>query len=797
MTAARLSRLALMVAVVSGAGAASGSFDSRARDAVRAGSLGGMQGVVRDAGKAIRESAAAPAALLADAISAFDRVEGGIDTLRARRESAVESDEAGLEKLYESDDWLRLDHLQGEVQYWRGWAHFRDAARKQGAGQDAAADYRAARRDFARAMRNIRDPAVARETLLATAIAERGAGAAAKSEATLERIETLFDEVPAEFKKRLRLERARTAQALGQRDAVLALTRDPDLRSAVGRDQADLRLRTLLAQGGEKPSLIRETARPMLKAGGDAAARAVVALEAAKLSSAELARLELGPEGDSLQGLALLREERFAEAADKLANAPASPGLREDIVLARLAEAQLRARRGAAAFSTCQRLRARFPKSALRPQIARFGYAAAQLWGAAEEGSPQAAEALDTASAWVIADAPSSEEAAEVRVRRAMAIAQRSGANRALRALDSLPEGAPGSDAVNLQKALLRSAKVQTALEASLRRSPGVRRHAAELDKALRKVPSSSPLATEHAADIAIAKARARLGLGRAGALELLRGLPPSLEVERTRIIGMWLLGDRRDALRATDALLQRGPGSPGERFRWALPIALGASEAGNVDPAALRGLLATLRAKAPADFDREFLLEIGLREARAAQRAGADRDAIQIAREVQANGPTTLSNLAMIAEIFEAAGEPGPATEVWHQISEVSDREGSAWLRARVGVARSLRDTPGRAQDGCDVAMSLVVSGRSFPTDVEDELRAIAGSCDVSQPSRPTRAPTGARPSGLPRLSAPAPTGEAHWSWRPTSTSSTTKVMPSALTRTWSWACAPIGPST
>ncbi len=743
--------LAFALGAVSAAERAAASFESRARDAVRAGSLAGMQAVVRGAGKTIRDDAAPRAPVLADVIAALGQIEAGIDSLRERREAAVETDEAALEALYESEDWLRLEHLEGELQYWRGWAYFRSGARKARAGLDPGGDYRAARRDFARSMRNIRDPAVARETLLASAIAERGAGAPARSAETLERIERLFAEALAEFQQRLRLERARTAAALGKPTQVLALTNDPALGTAAGRDLAELRLQTLLARGGERPSRIRATARPMLQSGGDAAARAVVALEGAKLSSVEIARLDLGPEGRALEGLALLREERFAEAADALAAASTSgglEGLREDVVLARLAEAQLRARRGAAAFATAERIRTRFPKTPLRAQVARYGYAAAQLWSAADDRSGAADGAVETASRWVLADAPSSEEAAEVRVRRAMATAQRSSPDRALRALDQLPEGGPGADAVALQKALLRSAKVQSALEASLRRSAVARRHASALDKALRSLPADSEAAAGHAADIALARARARLGLGRDAALAPLRGLPPSLEVERTRIVGLWLAGKQREALERTEALLEGGPGRPGARFRWALPVALAASEQQSADPQVLRRLLGALRAAAPADFDPEFRMELGLREARAAARAGAPADAAALAREIQVEGPTSLANLVMIAELFEAAGEPGPATEAWHQISEVTDREGDAWLRARVGVARSLRDTPGRAQDGCDVAVSLVVSGRSLPSEVEDELRAIAGSCEISQPSRPSGSPTGTRPA-------------------------------------------------
>lgn len=714
-------------------GEAAADLSSRADAAARSGNLAGLGAVVRDAGAAIRDAANPRAPLLDDIIGALTRVESSIGSLREARERAVEDDEAGLEALYESKTWLRFDHLEGELQYWRGWAHFRRASGRAAEGSDAAEGYRAARRDFSRAMRNIRDPAVARETLLASAIAERGAGSNSRSAATLKRVEELFADAPAEFQERLRLERARTEKELGRSREVLALTVDADLGRASGRELADLRLRTLLAEPQRRLGPLAAAARPMLQAGGDAAARAVTALEGAKLSSAVLRDLKLGAEGNALEGLALLREERFEAAADKLSAAARGPlaGLRDDIVLARLAEAQLRARRGAAAFATCERIRTRFPNTTLRSQVARYGYNAAQLWNAGDDNA-QAQKAVVSASAWVLADAPRSEEAAEVRVQRAMTTASRSAPDRALRVLENLPPGAPGAEAVTLQKALLRSAKVQTALERSLRRTASVRREADRLHALLREIPAASPIAAEYREEIAISEARARIGLGYAGALEQLRGLPRNLEVERTRIVGLWVTGDRSASMRATEALLASGPGSARRRFGWALPVTLAASEQRDADPAALRSLLRSLRAVLPADFEAEFRMELALREARAAQRAGDEAGALALVNEVRTESPSTLSNLVSIAEILERGGNPAPATEVWHQISEVSDRAGDTWIRARVGVARSLRATPGRAQDGCDVAMSLVVSGRSLIPEVEEELRTIARSCDT-----------------------------------------------------------------
>ncbi len=671
---------------------------------------------------------------LREILKSLDRAEGDVERWRGEREEQAGDSEAALEALYDSRDWLRLEHLEGEISYWRGWAYFHLAGQLEREPPEAVGAYRAAQRSFARAMRNLRDPAVAREMLLATAIAQRGAGSPAQSAETLARIERAFPEAPADYRDRVRLERARTALALASPAELLEVTRQADLTTATGRQLALLRLDWLLREPGGNRAELGAEARRLLVARGDAAAQAVARLEAAKLSSAELEALELGREGDALVGLALLREQRFADAAQRLERATQGSldGLREDVMMARLAEAQLRSNQPEAAFATSQALRARYPRSSLRSEVARFGYAAAQRWHELEGSGEPAQRALAEAAEWVIQDAPQSEEAAEIRVRRALATASRSSPSRALRVLESLPKEAAGDEAVTLQRALLRSARLQSRIEEHLGLTGAIRSEASQLDGLLRKLPADDELTRRYRDEIRLARARARVGLGHAGALELLGRQGRNLEVERTRIVALWLGGHSAEALRAAAALLDGGTGSLRDRYALTLPVALAASEQndGSLQAAPLRGLLAALRGAAPEGTEPEFLYELALREARAAAQAGQNDDAVALIETTLAQQPRARSNLILAAETLERGGRPDLATDVWHQLAAASEEGASDWVRARVGVARSLHATPGRAQDGCDVATSLLVSGRHFSTEAEQELRTLAESC-------------------------------------------------------------------
>lgn len=701
-----------------------------------------LQAAIRAAGGSVGKNTTSGETSLRDALAAFDRAEASVAKIREQRETAAGESESALEALYESDDWLRLDHLDGELKYWRAWAHFRLAGTLP--PDRAKAEFLAARRDFSRAMRNIRDPNVARETLLATAIAERGAGESARSGKTLARIQEIFADAPAEFMSRVHLEAARSARAEGDLAKVLVLARDADLATPYGRDLRAIALQALLDTPTADRAALRASAAEMLGAGGDAAARATAVLEAATLPSVTYENWALGDEGAALLGLALLREKRFDEAVPPLRKALSGslPGLRRDVVMARLAEAQLQAKDAPAAFSTCAALRERFPKTPLRAQVARFAYAAANNWVALEDADRAAAKALERASAWVLADAPASDEAGEVRVRRAMARAQQSDPERALRALEALPEGVAGATAVDLQKALLRSAKLQTSFEQSLRRTDRILGQARRLDALLHKIPRDSDVAAPHRGAIAIARARATTGLGHAGALETLEKLRPSFEVERTRIVVLWMDNRYSEALEASRAFLRSGTGSPRDRYAWALPIALAASdhEASRDHAAPLAALLTLLGERAPDDLDAELVVELALRAARATVQSG-ERDAGLAALDRalgSASNPNEIgvANLVLGATLYEEAGRPDSATELWHHIAERSAESSDQWLHARLGVARTLRATPGRAQDGCDVAHSLVLSGRSLPEELEQKLRAIASSCSGSRVS-------------------------------------------------------------
>ena len=704
-------------------------------EAVPAQTLSALIASVRETGKTLQAETPPDPTRLRAILAALERADAGVERIRERRETQAGDDEAALEALYESEDWLRMEHLQGEIYYWRGWAFFHLGGQLESGSAAAREAYRSAERAFARAIRSLRDPTVAREMILATAIAQREAGSPERSDATLDRVERVFADAPAEFHARVRLERARTAARRGNGPAVLAATASADPATAVGRELALLRLDWLLREPGAHVAELGATARTLLAAGGAGAGQAVARFEAKKLQSDTLDALGLGSEGDALVGLALLREERYADAADRLHRASRGSlvGLRDDVVMARLAEAELRGDRPEAAFATARDLRTRFPRSSLRGEVARFGYAAAQLWSQQNGGDPAAASAVSQASQWVLDDAPRSEEASEIRVRRALATASRSSPSRALHVLDALPEGASQSEAVALQKALLRSARLQTRLEESMRLTRPVRSEAQQLERLLRAVPRESELARNYQRDITLARARARLGLGHAGALELLLRLPSSFDVERTRIIALWLGGRPNEALSAAAELLEGSEGTPRDRYALTLPVALAASEqeSGAIEAAPLRRLLAALRAAAPADTEPEFRYELALREASVAARSGQGEHAVALIEETLAEEPRARSNLILAAETLERGGRPDLATDVWHQLAETSEAGGSDWARARVGVARSLHATRGREEDGCAVAHSLLLSGRSLPVEAEVELQRLAQGCD------------------------------------------------------------------
>jgi len=690
---------------------------------------------VTETGKALQSTTPPEPPRLGAILDALDRAEAGVERIRARREARAGDDEAALEALYGSRDWLRMEHLEGEIYYWRGWAYFHLAGQLEPASPAAREAYRSAERAFARAMRSLRDPAIAREMILATAIAQREAGSAERAEETLARIERVFPDAPSDFHARVRLERARTALARGNGPALLAFTEASDPATRTGLQLALLRLEWLLGTPSENTAQLGATARALLGAGGEAAGQAVARIEAQKLPSATLEALPLGREGDALVGLALLREGQYADAADRLRRASGGSlsGLRDDVIMARLAEAELRSDRPEAAFGTAKTLRVRFPRSSLRGEVARFGYAAAQLWSQENGSNGPAGGAVAEASQWVLEDAPHSEEASEIRVRHALATASRSSPSRALRLLDSLPEGASQSEAVALQKALLRSARLQTRLEESLRRTRPARSEADQLEQLLRAIPRTSELTRNYQEEITLARARARLGLGHAGALELLLRLESTFDVERTRIVALWMGGRPNEALAAATELLESGAGSRRDRYALTLPVALAASEQsnGSIRAGPLRGLLAALRRAAPQGTEPEFLYELALREAQVAARAGESEEAVALIQGTLAAEPRARSNLVLAAETLETGGRPDLATDVWHQLAESSPAGGTDWARARVGVARSLYATPGRERDGCDVAQSLLLSGRNFPVEAEAELRTLARDCD------------------------------------------------------------------
>ena len=751
-----------------------------ARAASGDGELSALVAAVGEVGARLNRSVAPDAAGLRAALRGLEEAERGVAQLRERREAEAGEDEDALEVLYGSREWLRLEHLSGEIHYWRGWAQLRraEAEERAGAGAGSAAargEFRAARKSFARSLRQLRDPEIAREILLAIAIAERGAGDAVASTATAARIARLFPGAPPEFQRRLELERARTARARGDLDEVLARSRDADTAAPHGLALSLLRFEALLEApasegGGERSEVLAATARALLAVGGDAAARTVSRLAALEWSSAALRALRLGDAGEALVGLALLREGDAGGAAAALRGAAARPppGLREDVITARLAEAELRSGRPAAAYRSCEVLRSRFADSPLRGETARFAYAAAQRWvagagadgegeGPGTAGNEAATRALREASQWVLEDAPESEEAGEVRVRQALRRAARSSPRRALNILAAAPRAGAGGRAVALQEAFLRSARLQQALEGEFRLSGAVRARAAELATSLRGLPEGAGGERgTYAVPLAVARARAHLGSGRAeAALDLLRGLAPDLEVARTRIAALWLADRPGEAAEACRELLRSRLGSAAERFALALPVALAAVERPGTPLAAptQRALFGALRAAAPATAGVELRAELALRQAEAASREGSSEGAVALVEEALVEGPEgprSLATLALAAELFERGGRPERALETWQHRSELSEAGSRAWARSRVGVARSLAAVPGSRRDGCDVALSLLLSGRPFPEELAAELRALAGSCEEAG-SLTTPPPAGTTRSAVP----------------------------------------------
>ena len=720
------------------ASASHANLAGRASRAAQAGDIPGLKRVVRDTAEVLGRREL-PAADLENALQALESAQSGLASWRDRREDQLSEDEDALDALYGSRQWLEIDHLSGEIDYWRGWVLYRLGywAKRRGDGKTRQRAYfRQALRAFGRALPKVRDPAVGRETLLAVAALQRELGQPKKANLTLDRLSKVFSEAPPEFHERVRLERARTAADAGDLAGVLKHTEGVSADSSGGRDLLMLRLEALLAgkAPNEQRAAVRAAAQPLLSQGGPVAGQVVSHLANSKLSGESLLALRLGPVGDALAGLAI-SEKDPGSAATHLGRALRAgsdlPGLRRDVLWARLAEARFREARYDLAYAACESFRSNSPKSPLRGDVARLAYDAAKAWEAAAPGGA-ASRAVSNASRWVARDAPDSAEAGQVAVSRALSrAAASSNPDRAIRILDQVSQRAEGAEAVALQKVLLLSAKVQAALERSLQEPTNVKRPASQLAGALakaRSVPAS--LRKSYAQDLGVARARQMIGAGRSkAALEQLLNVRADFEATRTRLIALWRVGRKADAQDQARRLLDAGPGGRGSRWQLAaLFAAVPPEDAPN--PAVHARLLNALRKTRPESVDNELSADLTLRAAEASFRAGNEGAATERLEEVIAANPRALGTLHGTAQLYEDMGDANAATQIWHQASQLSPAGSEAWAVARVGVARSLRAAPGKAADGCAVAQSILASGRELAEGPREELRQIASSC-------------------------------------------------------------------
>ncbi len=721
----------LLTAVLAAPGIAATELAGRAKRAAQSGDLPGLKAVVRDTAEVLGRGDGLPAARLEDALAALQSAQSGLTSLRDRRENAIADDEAALDALYGSSEWLQMDHLSGEIDYWRGWVLFRlgHAAQRSGASRTRQRGYfQQALRAFGRALPRVRDPAVGRETLLAVASLQRGLGQTAKARATLDRLGKVFRDAPPDFHERVRVERARTAAAEGKLEEVLKETE--------GTRNEELLLMRLEAFLGAKDrakrsSAISETAKALME--GKSAGQATAHLAAAGLDAAFLDGLGLGAVGSALAGLAAGKDEpsRAAAHLDRALRGGPLPGLRRDVVVARLAEAEYRAGRFAQAYAASQRFRTDHPQSSLRPDVARLAYDAARSWQA--EGGAGANRAVADASAWVAKDAPDSAEAGEVAVHRALGrAAATANPDRAIRILERVDtRNKAGGEAVELQKALLLSSKLQSELERSLQERVNLRAPAQKLARALHAV-AGIPAATKktYAQELGLARARQQIAEGKVTpALDTLLTLRDDFETTRTRLVALWRVGRHADAQDRARRMLEAGPGAKRDRWQLAAIFAAVPPEAAP-NPAVHAKLLAALRAKRPDDVEVELVADLTLREAEASSRAGDIDGAVTLLDETLSTEPRALGTLHGAATLFESLDLPDRATLIWHRASQLVPPESEQWAEARVGVARTLRAAPGKAQDGCAVAASLLASGRVFADPVRAELTEIADSC-------------------------------------------------------------------
>lgn len=710
----------------------------RASRAAQSGNIPRLKSVVRDTAE-ILGATELSAAVLENALRTLESADSGLKSWRERRELEIGEDENGLDELYGSRQWMEIDHLAGEIDYWKGWVLYRlgHIAKRRGDGKTRQRGYfRGALRAFGRALPRIRNPDVGRETLLAVASIQRELGKPKSAALTLDRLGRVFADAPAEFHRRVVLERARSAADSGDLKGVLKHTRGASEKTASGRELLMLRVEAILA--GEEPTKqlaeLRTAALKLLAGPGKVPGQLVAHLAAANLSGETLVSLNLGSITEVLAGLAYVEESPDVAASflDRALNSSRRlPGLRREVLWARLAETRFRAEHYELSYKACVSFRSQFPKSQFRSNMARLAYDSAKAWEIAT-GGKTSARAVASASKWVARDAPDSAEADQVEVARALSrAAASSNPNRAIRLLNRVPDGAEGVEAVALQKVLVLSAKVQAALERALQKPTDVRGPTRELTKALGGIRSlPAELQKSYTQDIGVALVRQLIGEGKStNALEKLLTLNSDFEAMRTRLMALWRVGRKGDAQHLATKLLSSGPGR--KKSRWELAALVGAVPPEDApNPAVQAKLLKLLRDTRPKSVDKELVADLMLREAEASLRAGDTEQAKRRLEEVVAGNPRALRTLHGTARLYESLGNPGAATQVWHHASKLSEPGSPAWAEARVGVARTLRLIPEKAGDGCAVAESILASGRELDEKSREELTQISGSC-------------------------------------------------------------------
>jgi len=710
----------------------------RASRAAQAGDIPRLKNVVRDTAEVLGATELS-ASVLESSLRALESADSGLKSWRERRETEIGDDEAALDDLYGSRQWMEIDHLAGEIDYWKGWVLYRlgHIAKRRGDGKTRQRGYfRGALRAFGRALPRIRDPNVGRETLLAVASIQRELGKPKNAATTLDRLGRVFADAPAEFHRRVVLERARSAADSGDLKGVLTHTRGASEKTGSGKELLMLRVEAILA--GDEPEKqladLRAAAVKLLGASGKAPGQVVAHLASADLSGKTLVSLNLGAVSEVLAGLAFTEEspEVAASFLDRaLSSGKPLPGLRREVLWARLAEARFREENYELSYRACDSFRSQYPKSEFRSNMARLSYDSAKAWEAAGGGAASS-RAVASASKWVARDAPDSAEADQVQVTRALSRAAASrNPNRAIRLLNRVPMGAAGVEAVALQKVLVLSAKVQGALERALRKPTDVRGPTRELTKALggiRNLPKE--LQKTYAQDIGVANVRQLIGEGKSTkALERLLTLNPDFEAMRTRLMALWRVGRKGDAQHLATRILSTGPGA--KKSRWELAALVGAVAPEDApNPAVQAKLLKVLRDTRPKSVEGELVADLILREAEASLRAGDAGLAKRRLEEVVAANPRALRTLHGTASLYESLGNAGAATQVWHHASKLSEPGSPAWAKARVGVARTLRLVPEKAGDGCAVAESILASGRELDDTSRNELTQISASC-------------------------------------------------------------------